>query len=76
MNVCGNCKHWVASGTRSLIVGDPQQGECRWGPPGWTIVAQPNGQAHKITSYSVVHDKWPACGRFELAVVPASNGSM
>jgi hypothetical protein len=38
MTECGKCVFWVKSEKAGLIVGEPQQGECRANPPQLLVI--------------------------------------
>lgn len=70
-NVCGFCRHYHllprprdASG--AVDMSQPQQGECREGPPHLTSLPTPQGQM-QLCGYPPLPANFPACGRFEEA---------
>lgn len=60
---CGNCKHWHRQPTTANTLGQPAQGECRFGPPTPTAIPQPQGLVI-VCNYPNLPEGFRACGQY------------
>jgi hypothetical protein len=65
---CGACRHFRPHPRRSMDLSQPQQGDCREGPP--TATSLPQGpQVILLCNFPVVHEQHPACSRHQAKPV-------
>lgn len=64
---CGTCRHWHAGPRNTMDLGQPQQGDCREGPPHATSLPNPP-QMMMFCNYPRLPATFPACSRHQPKV--------
>lgn len=63
---CFTCAHWHAKPKTAATLGQPQRGDCRFGPPNVTsIPAGPQGQVAQFSAYPDLPANFAACSQHE-----------